>query len=243
MFLHVAAPKKPRAREPHQLPAGRHGLSGTFVSAHQRRRIMTAVAEVCGSVGYVRMSVQDVVIAAGVSRKTFYTNYSDKEDAFLAAYDDACERVVGQVVKAYGSADTLVDRTRASLRTLLTAIAAEPDTASMCLVEVLAAGPAALERRNAMMREVSEFVDRTAADCLPASRRPSPLVAETLVGGIYEALASRAMTGRVAELPGLLPDLMFALLLPYVGAEAAHKILRRERQRLSRSLAAASRSA
>jgi AcrR family transcriptional regulator len=234
MFPHVAASKKNYAREPHQLPAGRHGLSGAFVAEHQRRRILTAVAEVCDKVGYVGMSVQDVIVAAGVSRKTFYINYRDKEDAFLAAYDDASERLLAQVKEAYASADTLVDRTRESLRTLLEAVAAEPATASVCLVEVLAAGPAALERRNAMMHELATLVDETAAEGLRSLKRPSPLVAETLVGGIYEVLASRVATGRVAELPALLPDLMFALLLPYIGTDAAHDLLKRERRRRSR---------
>jgi AcrR family transcriptional regulator len=238
MFLQVDARKKKHPREPHQLPAGRHGLSGTFVVAHQRRRILTAVAEVCHAVGYGRMSVQDVVVAAGVSRKTFYLNYRDKEDAFLASYEDASQRIVERVKQAYASADSLVDRTRVSLRALLGAVAAEPAIASMCLVEVLAAGPEALERRDAMMHELATLVHETTTAGLPAARRPSPLVAETLVGGIYEVLATRVTTGRLAELPDLLPDLMFALLLPYVGTDAAHELLARERRRSRRGVTA-----
>jgi AcrR family transcriptional regulator len=237
MFPYVAASKKPRVREPYQLPAGRHGLPGSFVVAHQRRRILDAVADLCERIGYVSMTVQDVIAAAGVSRKTFYRNYRDKEDAFLASYDDASQRVLAQVKEAYASADSLVDRTREALRALLGAAAAEPAVASMCLVEVLAAGPTALERRNATMRELAALIDATAGHGLPKAQRPSSLVAETLVGGICEVLASRVLAGRVAELPALLPELMFALLLPYVGTDAAHDILRRERRR-SRSLAA-----
>ena len=226
----MAAPKKNHAREPHQLPAGRHGLSGAFVVAHQQRRILTAVAELCEQAGYVQMSVQDIVVAAGVSRKTFYINYRDKEDAFLASYEDASQRVLGRITQAYASADTVVDRVRAGLHALLAMVAREPAIASMCLVEVLAAGPAALERRDAMMRELATLIDRATAG-LPAARRPSPLVAETLVGGVYEVLATRVITKRLPEVPGLLPELLFALMLPYVGTEAAHQLLAHERRR------------
>jgi AcrR family transcriptional regulator len=236
MFLQVAASKKKHVREPHQLPWGRHGLSGDFVVAHQRRRMLGAVAEVCHTVGYGRMRVQDIIAAAGVSRRTFYLNYRDKQDAFLAAYDDASQRIVASIKQAAASGDTLVDRTRLGLGALLNAVAAEPATASMCLVEVLAAGPQALERRDALMRELVTLVDESAARGLPASRRPSPLVAETLVGGIFDVLASRVLSDRIAEVPGLLPDLMFALLLPYVGTEAAHELLVRERRLRSRGV-------
>lgn len=231
MFLQVAASKKKHVREPHQLPWGRHGLSGDFVIAHQRRRMLSAVAEVCHAVGYGRMRVQDVVDAAGVSRKTFYLNYRDKQDAFLAAYDAASQRIVARAQAVAASADPLVDRTRMGLKALLDAVAAEPATASMCLVEVLAAGPEALERRDALMRELVALIDECAACALPGSPRPSPLVAETLVGGIFDVLGSRVLSDRVDEVPGLLPDLMFALLLPYVGTEAAHELLARERSR------------
>lgn len=204
-----------------------------FVVAHQRRRMLTAVAEVCHEVGYAAMSVQDVVVAAGVSRKTFYLHFRDKEDAFLAAYDDASRRVVARVERASASAGALVDRTRASLAVLLAAVSAAPDVASLCLVEVLAAGPRALERRDALMRELVEVVHEAAVEGLPAARRPSRLVAETLVGGIDDVLTSRVRSGRAAEVPGLLPDLMFALLLPYVGTEAAHALLAGERRRMA----------
>lgn len=222
MFLHVAAPKKKWVREPHQLPPGRHGLPRAFVVAHQRRRLLAAVAEVCQESGYAAMSVRAIVVAAGVSRTTFYLHFRDKEDVFLAAYDDAARRIVACVERALASADTLVDRTRASLTAVLTAVSAEPAVASLCLVEVQAAGQRAQERRDALMGDLVTLLDETAADGLPTGRRPPRLVAETLVGGIEDVLASRVLSGRLAELPGLLPDLMFALLLPYVGTEAAH---------------------
>jgi AcrR family transcriptional regulator len=230
----VAESKKKRAREPYQLPAGRHGLPRQFVVTNQRQRILAAVADVCSTAGYVAMSVEDIVVTSGVSRRTFYDNYRGKEDAFLSAYDEVSAQLLGRVQEAYNGADGLVERARESLRALLDFIASEPTFADMCIVEVLAAGPQAIERRNGILHAMATLIDEAAANDLPKGKRPAPIVAETLVGGIYEVIYSRVLAGKYDELPGLLPDLVFALMLPYVGNEAAHELLKKERRRLAR---------
>jgi AcrR family transcriptional regulator len=235
MFPLVAESKKKRAREPYQLPAGRHGLPRQFVVSNQRQRILAAVADVCSTAGYVSMSVEDIVVTSGVSRRTFYDNYRGKEDAFLAAYDEVSAQLLGAVKDAYDAAEGLVERARESLRALLGFIASEPTFADMCIVEVLAAGPQAIERRNGILKAMSTLIDEAAANDLPKAKRPAPIVAETLVGGIYEVIYSRVLAGNHEELPDLLPDLVFALLLPYVGNEAAHELLKKERRKLGKA--------
>ena len=94
---------------------------------------------------------------------------------------------------------------------------------------------------------MAALIDQAAAGELPKTKRPAPIIAETLVGGIYEVIYSRVLAGRYAELPSLLPDLVFALLQPYVGSEVAQEIFRRngasshaparERQRLAQAVA------
>jgi AcrR family transcriptional regulator len=236
MFLSMAESRTvKRVREPHQLPPGRHGLSREFVLSNQRERIMAAVVEVCATAGYVSMSVEDIVVASGVSRRTFYDNFQGKEEVFLAALDQACARLIGTVDAAYDPEDGLVDRSRKSVRALLDFMAAEPASANICIVEVLAAGPAAIERRKALLQAFAAMLDAAAAAELPKAKRPSPLVAETLVGGIYDVVHTRVQAGRYAELPTLLPELVFSLLLPYAGAEVAHEVLKQERRRVKRT--------
>ena len=84
-------------RGPHQLPPGRHGLSRSFVARNQRQRILAAVAEATAARGYARMSVEDVVRAAGVSRRTFYELFHNKDDVFLAAYDQVADLLIAGV--------------------------------------------------------------------------------------------------------------------------------------------------
>jgi AcrR family transcriptional regulator len=224
-------PPKKRQREPYQLPAGRHGLSRQFVVSNQRERILAAVADVCSAAGYVAMSVEDIVVTSGVSRRTFYDNFRGKEDVYLAAFDEVSKQLLTRVYAAYEGADGLVAKVRDSLAAFLTFIADEPTFADMCIVEVMAAGSNAIERRNRTMAAFAELIEQAAAAELPKSKLPPALTAETLVGGIYEVVYSRVLQGRGDELPALLPDLLFSLLLPYVGRETAGSLLKNERRR------------
>jgi AcrR family transcriptional regulator len=224
-------PPKKRQRESHQLPAGRHGLSRQFVVSNQRERILAAVADVCSAAGYVAMSVEDIVVTSGVSRRTFYDNFRGKEDVYLAAYDEVTKQLLTQVYAAYEGSDGLVAKVRDSLGAFLNFVADEPAFADMCIVEVMAAGSTAIERRNRTMAAFAEMIGQAAAAELPKTKLPPALTAETLVGGIYEVVYSRVLQGRGEELPALLPDLLFSVLLPYVGRETASSLLKNERRR------------
>jgi AcrR family transcriptional regulator len=220
MFALMASKRKPRPRAPHQLPPGRHGLKRSFVEANQRQRLLDAVADVVSLDGYQAMSVERIVATAGVSRRTFYDTFKSKEEAFLAAYDAIAVRLLTAVREAYDSAKSFPEGVVDCLRVFLEFVASEPHYADMCIVEVLAAGPAALARRNGVMGAFAALLEEGASN-LPEARNPRKLTVETLVGGIYEVVYARVLTGQTAELPALLPDLAFALLLPYLGREAA----------------------
>jgi len=214
------APSTPRQRAPHQLPAGRHGLSKTFVTRNQRERLLAAVAEVVAATGYASMTVEDVISAAGVSRRTFYDHFKSKDRVFLAAYDAVIAELTARAEEAFAAGTGLVDRADAVISGLVDFFVENPDELTLCVVEVLAAGPAALERRTQTMRWFADLLDRAATD-VAKSKRPPAVVAESLVGGIYEILYSRALRGEIAELPGLVPDLLYSTALPYVGPEQA----------------------
>jgi AcrR family transcriptional regulator len=218
----MSQPRRPRARAPHQLPPGRHKLSRDYVEANQRERILDAVADVASLAGYAAMSVEEIIGTAGVSRRTFYDTFNSKEDAFLAALDAVGAQLRARVEQAYRSSTDFATAVRACLAAFLEMLSADPRHADLLIVEVLAAGPAALERRNAMMARFAEML-RTGAARLPADRRPPALTAETIVGGIYEVVYARLLQGQAAELPALAPDLAYSILQPYVGHEAARR--------------------
>jgi AcrR family transcriptional regulator len=229
----VSSTDRTTGRQPHQLPPGRHGLSRTFVAENQRERILAAVADVISAASYGEMTVEDVIVTAGVSRRTFYEHFKNKDDAFLAAYDEAAARLVVLVVAAVEAEPDFAGRARAGLGTFLEFLAAEPALARMCIVEALAAGPEAIVRRNAVMQAFAELIEHNARELLDDTAPPS-LTAETVVGGIYEVVYTRVLRGEIRDLPDLLPDLTYSSLLPYLGPGAAAA----ERDRLLEAKAA-----
>ncbi len=199
-------------RRPPQLPSGRHGLRRSFVVANQRERILAAVARAAAEFGYADMSVEVIIERAGVSRRTFYEHFKNKEDAFIAAYDELVRRQARHVRRAYCTQTTVRERLRAGIAAYMEFMAGEPELARMCIVEVLAAGPRAMARRNDAMRMFAEIIEDNIHELIPGCRL-AELAAETIVGGIHEVVFSRILADRIDELPGLVDDLLATFLM------------------------------
>jgi AcrR family transcriptional regulator len=195
-----------------QLPGGRHGLPPGYVAANQRERILSAVGQAAAELGYGEMTVGTIIARAGVSRRTFYEHFKNKEDAFLAAYDAAVHQAVTHVRRAYLGETTARDRLRAGIAAYLQFLASEPEIARMGIVEALAAGPRAIARRADAMRLFAEIIEENIHELVPSCRRPA-LTAETMVGGIHEVVFSRILVGRTDELPGLADAVLVAILM------------------------------
>ena len=160
------------------------------MARNQRERILAAVAQVASTRGYGGMSVQDIVREAGVSRRTFYEQFKNKDHAFLAAYDEASGRLLASVRGAVDAQTTVEEKVVAGFSAFLMLLAASPAFAKMCIVEVLAAGPDAISRRARTMEEFTSYFEDAAQELL-GENAPSPLVAETIVGGVYETVYRR----------------------------------------------------
>lgn len=215
-------------RGAHQLPPGRHGLSRTFVARNQRDRMIKAVADAVYEEGFAQMSVEDVVQRAGISRRTFYEQFANKEEAFLAAFDEVAALLIQDVRVAYASGRSFPARVIEGYRVFLDILAASPEFGHMCIVEVMAAGPAALARRTAVMEEFAGLISEDAN----RSRRGAPVprvTADTIVGGVYETIFRKIAAHESQDLPGLLPDVVEFTLLPYVGERRAHTAAARVR--------------
>ena len=186
----------------------------------QRGRILQAMIEVVAERGYPETRVVDVISLAGVSRKTFYELFDSKEDCFLAAYDILLGNLFGDTAKGFESKPgaSWSERTAAGLSALLEHLAAHPDEARFAIVEVLAAGPKALARRDAALRQFTGFLDAGRAE---TSVELPGITSLSVAGGVNELLYSEILHGATARLPSRLPDLMFWITLPFLGSEGA----------------------
>jgi AcrR family transcriptional regulator len=201
------------------------------VTESQRNRIHQAMIEVVSRRGYPETRVVDVIGVAGVSRKTFYELFDSKEDCFLAAYDVLLENLLGEAGNAYESKAGAAwpERIAAALEALLEHLATHPDEARFAIVEVLAAGPKALARRDAALRQFTGFLEAGRSE---TSVELPGITSLSIAGGINELLYSEILHGAIGRLPSRLPDLIFWVTLPFLGAEGA--TAERERMRLAK---------
>jgi AcrR family transcriptional regulator len=190
------------------------------VIQNQRERMLAAVADVASAASYNEMSVEDIIVTAGVSRRTFYEHFKNKEDAFIAAYEEAAGRLLAAVRAGYESREGFPDRVRAGIEMFLMLLAADPAFARMCIVEVMAAGPEAVQRRNEAMQAFAMMFEENARALLDEPP-PSALTAETIVGGIYDVIYTRIQRGEIRQLPELAPDLAQSAVMHYLGPEGA----------------------
>jgi AcrR family transcriptional regulator len=223
-----ATPARPRRklppRRPDQLPRGRHGLSDVEVATSQRNRILDAMKALAGERGYHEASVADVIAAAGVTRKAFYKRFEDKEQCFIAAYERELARLLTLTLEAFETQDEWADRVRAALSALLHALARDAAAARLCFIEVMAAGPRAIAARNEAMRGFTIVFD---TGRLEDDRARPPALALNMVGGMSEIIHREIAAGQAADLPEILPDLMYTAVLPILGPEAAERELAR----------------
>jgi AcrR family transcriptional regulator len=217
-------------RVPERLPRGRHGLPRRFIVHNQRERMLLAVAEAVAEQGYVTTTVADIIARARLSRRTFYEHFADKEECFLAAYDTVVEQLLAAVGQAYEQAEGWTQKVHDGLETFLAYLAAEPAFARMCIVEVVAAGNEARGRRDAAMRVFVEFLEPGREEA-PRGLAVPALAADVVVGGIYEIIYSRLQRDAADELLGMLPELLYCALVPYIGHRAAEKAVRDARER------------
>jgi AcrR family transcriptional regulator len=201
----------------HTLPRGRHAAPREVVWESQRDRMLAAIAAAVAEKGYARTAVADVLERAGVSRKTFYEHFANKEACFLAAYDAGVELILGAIAAATAAAgDDLVARAREGTRTYLELLAANPDFARTFLVEVLGAGPEALARRTAVHVRFAQQMELA----FVGAGRPDPYVFRACVGAIHELVTDRLLAEGAAALPTLLDELL-QIQLRLVGGAGA----------------------
>jgi AcrR family transcriptional regulator len=200
------------------LPRGRHAAPRAVVAESQRERLLVAMADAVAAKGYARVAVADVIERAGVSRRSFYEHFDNKEDAFLAAYDagvagllDAIAEAEEAAGAATGTGGGLLGRARAGTEVYLQLLADNPAFARTFLIEVLGAGPAALARRDAVHEQFARrLADAYAAIAQDAGGlpQPPPFVFRAAVGAIHELVLDCLLKRGPEALPALLEPVL-----------------------------------
>ena len=206
------------------------GREGGHVEEMQRRRLLLAMSEVLAEHGYQDASIGRVCKRAGVSRRTFYEIFHDRDECLLDAFDAAVERIAEPVRIAWEGGGNWRERTRAALTVLLEQLDAEPAAARVCVVETLKAGPSVMERRARVVAALVDAVEQGRVQAKSGSE-PPPLTGQGVVGGALSVLHTRLLeapaSGPQPPLSDLTGALMAMIVHPYLGSAAARRELER----------------
>jgi AcrR family transcriptional regulator len=196
-----------------------------LVVRSQRERLLAAVVRVTAANGYEATSVSDILKEAGVGRETFYELFEDKRDCMLAAHALLVDHLQATVSTAYDEPGPWGARVRKAVAAMLGWFAADPDAARVMLVELAAVGTASRERFRQDFDRFVKLLDDGRDASEPAPARPR--AAELAVGGGLARVYEEVVQDRSAELPKLLPELTYEMLVPFLGEEAARVEQRR----------------
>lgn len=210
------------------------------LSELQRARIVRAMVDVSCELGAANVTVTHVVERSGVSRRTFYEMFEDREACFLAAFEHALARATECVVPAYRKMGVWRERVRAGLVALLAFFDEQPRLGRVLVVDSMSGGPRVQARRAEVVAGLVSVIDAG----LGESKSPgviAPLTGEGLVGGALAIIHTRllatqdhaasASASASAQASGglveLVNPLMSAIVMPYLGSAAARRELDR----------------
>ncbi len=205
-----------------RIPPGRHGLPREFVAEHQRRRILTATADLVAKRGFRGTPLTRIASVAGVGRNTFYEHFPDKEACFIAMFDDGIGQAMRRIKKAAPASASWDERVQAGLAAFLAFIAEEPALARACFVESLSADRSIVERYRATLHRTAPFLREGRSAAGPGKEFPAAMeevIIRSLIWMVYQPL----VMGETADVERLLPVMLEFVLAPYVGDQRARQ--------------------
>lgn len=216
------SPPRPLRRPGRLIVAKPVSPAPPFASYSPEQRIIRGFAAAVARRGYPAATIADVAAAASISQTTFYEYFDGKTDVLAAALDSSGAQLISAVMPAVRRIDDWRTAVRVGFEEICGFFAAEPDFASLRMVDVYAAGPEAVADRDATGRQVVGCLLRPAAECGKVA--PSPLVLDATVGAMLGVLFDAIHKGKATDLPRLAPFLTYFTLAPFIGAEEAAEI-------------------
>jgi AcrR family transcriptional regulator len=179
--------------------------------ASQRGRLISAVADSVAAKGYAATSVADIIALAGVSRATFYTHFTDKEDCFLASYDAGAKAIFDAMAEAAVGLETWQETLDAVLSTWLEVLQADLAFTRAHMIEFWAAGEPARERwaqRRDRTAGLLKLLHERARKEDPEVVAVSDTLVAAVVGGVNRVVISHVLSGAEEPLISLKPELL-----------------------------------
>jgi len=183
------------------------GADPVAVTRNQRERMYAAMVAAVSANSYEATRVADVVKLSGVSRSAFYKHFDDKLDCFLATLDELVVLAYRRLADAYDVDQPWEERLRGVADALLDLLLEQPAAARMCLVEVYAAGPQAVQRLDSAIFAAEGALADAFEESPERAGMPRDVV-RAIAGGVLKTVHTRLRRGQEAELIHELPQLI-----------------------------------
>ena len=215
------APLPPRA----PLPRGRHKLSAAEIARSQRERIMQALARESYEHGYANITVTDVVKAAGISRNVFYEQFSDKQQAAIAALRQTFEHAMVATASSFFAGEDWPERIWRMGGALTEHYYAHPVEAHLSFVELHAIGGDGVQLAHERLNVFTLLLEEGYRRRPPTAPLPRT-TSEALVATVLELGYRQAPRPGVEMYPVLLAQQTYMCLAPFIGPREASELVR-----------------
>jgi AcrR family transcriptional regulator len=204
---------------------------GGLLDSSERERIMRAVAEVCAERGYAETTVAAIVERAGSSEEAFYNLFDDVEDCTVASMNALTAQILAEVSGSYSADRSEWDSGILGMKAILELMAAHPSFAYLGYVVARQTSTARIQEvyRGAaqmLVMMIERLWEYSELDTQPR------LAAKAALGGCEALVRSEVVAGRTEQLPQILPELIYAATVPFLGQEEAMRLAQRGRELL-----------
>lgn len=194
-------------------------------SEEEVQRLREALLDLCTERGYKKLKLKHLLERAGMDEATFQRHYPDLDACFAAVLGEVYDEFFARAQEAVADESGWRDRMRATAYALLRYLRADERVARLAAVEVQYAGKRAQELFQETFNRLVNLIDEGSSE---ADGPESPGLATAIgVGGVVFARVQEGVAkGELGLGEEEVPQLMYAAVFPYLGAEAAEEELR-----------------
>jgi AcrR family transcriptional regulator len=214
-------------RPPPRLLPGRPRIPEDAVAENQRQRIMFAAAELVHRNGFDQVTVSDIAALAGVDGRVFYRHFPSKSHALQAMHETLFRHLMAVTAGAFVAGESWPERVWEAARACTQCLEQNDSATYAAFVEGDASDSARGAR--AFMQAFTIFLQEGYRAQLPGShlapRSPAPVELEAIVTAVFELSYRHARDPSERHLAGLVDQIVFLAVAPFLGASQAHEFL------------------
>jgi AcrR family transcriptional regulator len=198
--------------------------AGLHVAETDRLRLLLAAASLAETHGYANTTITAIARHAGLSPRTFYRLFADKQSAFAALHEHHFRRLMGVAAGAFFAHDIWSERIWEAGRACTQFMEQNPTIAHTAFIESYAGGPATRRRVGELLDAFTLFL-QDGLQHTTSGAPPTRVAVQAIAATVFELRYRSARAGALGELSRLLPHAAFVSLAPFLGPLEANRFI------------------